>query len=208
MTGIRALLFWAAPGVPVSKKGNVGYDGQYSYMLAINPLGSVNGLDQPAYRYQRILYPMVVKLFSLGRAGWVPWVMVAVNLAATIWGCAALGILIARRGRSPWLALVFILSIGYLLAIRVDLNEPTFAHWPEWLAGFEEGSLALSVRLVCAVRVDRGRAGFPVALAVCEFQAACAERLSSADKFRSYALWYVYLFFAFGATEKPVRRAI
>jgi hypothetical protein len=119
----------------VSKKGNVGYDGQYSYMLAINPLGSVNGLDQPAYRYQRILYPMLVKSFGLGRADWVPWVMVGVNLAAAVLGCAALGVLIARRGRSPWLALVFILSIGYLLAIRMDLNDLVWmalAH-PRWL---------------------------------------------------------------------------
>jgi len=28
----RAFILEAAPGVPVSKRGNVGYDGQYSYM--------------------------------------------------------------------------------------------------------------------------------------------------------------------------------
>ena len=201
----RAFILERPPGVPVSKRGNVGYDGQYSYMLAINPLGSVNGLDQPAYRYQRIVYPMVVKLFSLGQAGWVPWVMVAVNLAATIWGCAALGILIARRGRSPWLALVFILSIGYLLAIRVDLNEPlTFAlALSGWLA-FEEGSLALSVVLFALSGLSK-EVGlvFPAALAVCEFFGRHARKgLALLTSFVPYALWYMYLFFAFGATEE------
>jgi hypothetical protein len=201
----RAFILERPPGVPVSKRGNVGYDGQYSYMLAINPLGSVRGLDQPAYRYQRIVYPMLVKLFSLGRADWVPWVMVGVNLAAAVLGCAALGVLIARRGRSPWLALVFILSIGYLLAIRMDLNEPlAFAlALSGWLA-FEDEALALSVVLFALSGLSK-EVGlvFPATLAVYEFFGRHGRKgLALLASFIPYVLWYVYLFFAFGATEE------
>ena len=33
----------------------VGYDGQFAYAIAVNPLGAAPLLDDPAYRYQRIL---------------------------------------------------------------------------------------------------------------------------------------------------------
>ena len=201
----RAFILERPPGVPVAKRGNVGYDGQYTYMLAINPLGSVNGLDQPAYRYQRIVYPMLVKLLSLGRAGWAPWVMALVNLMATVWGCAALGGLISRRGRSPWLALVFILSIGYLLAIRMDLNEPiAFAlALSGWLA-FEEGALVLSVVLFALSGLSK-EVGlvFLATLALGEFlERHWRKGIVLLAGFVPYVLWYVYLSRTFGATEE------
>ena len=193
------------PGVPVSQRGNVGYDGQFSYRLAINPLGSVNGLDQPAYRYRRIVYPMLVKLLGLGQSDWVPWVMIGINLAATVLGRAALSVLITRRGRSPWLALVFILSAGYLLTLRMDLNEPlAFAlALCGWLA-FEEGSLALSVVLFALSGLSK-EVGlvFPAALAVCEFFGRHGRKgLALLASCVPYALWYAVLFLAFGVTEE------
>jgi len=64
-----------------------GYDGQFYYRLALDPFTSRTidrgiVLDAPAYRQQRILYPLVAHLLSFGRAGPVPAVMVLVNLLA------------------------------------------------------------------------------------------------------------------------------
>jgi len=47
--------------------GTWGYDGQFYYQLARDPLGAYHFMDNAPYRYQRILYPLVVRVLSLGR---------------------------------------------------------------------------------------------------------------------------------------------
>ena len=39
--------------------GTIGYDGQFAYQIALNPLQAAPYLDIPPYRYQRVLYPLV-----------------------------------------------------------------------------------------------------------------------------------------------------
>jgi hypothetical protein len=48
-------------------QGTEGYDGQFAYQIALRPLSAAPYLDVPAYRYQRILYPMLARLLALGR---------------------------------------------------------------------------------------------------------------------------------------------
>ncbi len=110
--------------IPATQTWGVGYDGQFTYSLATNPWGSVEGLDQPAFRYQRILFPLLTRILSLNNSLLVPWIMVLINLAATALVCGALAYLLKQRGASPWLSVTVIFSLGYLLTVRMDLNEP------------------------------------------------------------------------------------
>src|ERR1039458_7260762 len=84
-------------GIPVAP--TYGYDGQFFYRLALNPLNfnhTAYGItmDRP-YRYMRIGYPAVTWLFSLGQHAAVPVVLVAVNIAA-IGAMGYLGAVFAR----------------------------------------------------------------------------------------------------------------
>lgn len=63
-----------------------GYDGQFYYRFSLNPFTSKKTefgitLDAPPYRHQRIIYPILVWLFSVfGRYKLVPLMMIIVNL--------------------------------------------------------------------------------------------------------------------------------
>src|SRR5258708_26316492 len=48
--------------------GAAGYDGQYTYYIAANPLHAAEHLDVPAYRYQRIFHPLFAGLLAFGSA--------------------------------------------------------------------------------------------------------------------------------------------
>jgi hypothetical protein len=105
-------------------QGSEGYDGQFAYQIALRPLSAAPYLDVPAYRYQRILYPMLARLLALGRPGLVPWALIVVNVAAIGFGTWATERLLVDLGASRWYALVYGLYAAQLLALRADLNEP------------------------------------------------------------------------------------
>jgi len=104
--------------------GTDGYDGQFAYYLALDPIGAADKLDAPAYRTQRILYPMLARWLALGRPDWIPWTLVLVNLAALAAGTALMEQLLRHYGVSRWYALVYGLYAGQLMSVRLDLNEP------------------------------------------------------------------------------------
>jgi hypothetical protein len=104
-------------------QGSEGYDGQFAYQIALRPLSAAPYLDVPAYRYQRILYPMLAWLLALGRPELVPWALIAVNVAAIGLGTWATERLLMGLGASRWYALVYGLYAAQLLALRADLNE-------------------------------------------------------------------------------------
>jgi hypothetical protein len=104
--------------------GSEGYDGQFAYYIARDPLGAVAHLDVPGYRYQRILYPLLAHVLALGQAEWIPWTLIVINLAAIGLGTWAAELLLVDMGVSRWYALAYGLYGGQLLALRADLNEP------------------------------------------------------------------------------------
>src|SRR5579875_1672351 len=90
--------FVAPAGLPRGIPGSptYGYDGQFFYRLALNPLNlhhTAYGItmDRP-YRYMRIGYPVLTWLVSLGQHWLVPVMLVAVNIAAI----GAMGYLVCR----------------------------------------------------------------------------------------------------------------
>jgi hypothetical protein len=106
--------------------GIYGYDGQFVYYIARdpNPEAVTPHLDVPAYRYQRILLPLLARVISLGNLALIPWLLPALNLLVHTLAVALLTRLFVTWGRSPWHALVYGLWVGLLYALRLDLPEP------------------------------------------------------------------------------------
>ncbi|MCB0194943.1 MAG: hypothetical protein KDJ65_23535, partial [Anaerolineae bacterium] len=105
-------------------QGNEGYDGQFAYQIALNPAGAAPYIDVPAYRYQRILYPLTARLLALGQAALIPWTLIIVNIGAIALGTWATEQILLHFRVSRWYALVYGLYGGQLLSLRTDLNEP------------------------------------------------------------------------------------
>jgi hypothetical protein len=109
------------PGVA---NGSLGYDGQFAYQIARNPLEGWRYVDVPAYRYQRILYPMLARALSLGLPDLLPWVLILINLVALPAGTALSETILLEHGNSRWYALTYGLYVGLLMPVRLNLTEP------------------------------------------------------------------------------------
>jgi len=109
------------PGLP---DGTWGYDGQFAYQIARDPLGASRFLDVPAYRYQRILYPLTAWALSLGQGTLVFWTLIAVNWLALVAGTRFTEDILTGRGTNRWYALSYGLFGGLMMAVRLDLTEP------------------------------------------------------------------------------------
>jgi hypothetical protein len=113
--------------VPPRNRGltrGTGYDGQFSYYMALDFTHARYYTDLPAYRYGRVLYPMVARAAALGDPARVPATMIAINWLA-LGGCTlALAAWLRRRSLTPWLALLVGLYPGLLLGVQRDLTEP------------------------------------------------------------------------------------
>jgi hypothetical protein len=117
------------PGMPVAK--TYGYDGQFFYRLALNPLNfghTAYGItmDRP-YRFMRVGYPALTWLVSAGQHWLVPVMLVAVNIAAI----GALGWLGARfaldGGRHALVGLLVPGYFGLITSLSRDTAEPLAA---------------------------------------------------------------------------------
>jgi hypothetical protein len=102
----------------------IGYDGQFAYHLALDPQHARSYMDWAAYRYTRILYPMAARLLALGRPDVIPYMLVLVNWLAVGGGTLAVAAWLRRRGRPAWLALLYGLYPGLVIAYQHDLTEP------------------------------------------------------------------------------------
>lgn len=100
-----------------------GYDGQFAYFIAIDPHPDrlADKLDVPAYRYQRILYPMLARLAGLGNPDWIAWSLLAINLLAHGVGTWAVARLL---GEHAIYAAAYGLWVGLIASIGLDLTEP------------------------------------------------------------------------------------
>jgi len=101
-----------------------GYDGQFSYYIARDPLSAPQHMDVPAYRYQRILYPALARILSLGQLPLIPWALLLINVVALAGGTALLEVLLNAERVSRWYALTYGLFSGVLVAVRACTNEP------------------------------------------------------------------------------------
>jgi hypothetical protein len=104
-----------------------GYDGQFYYYLARDPLllgGDASFMDAPAYRYQRILLPALAWLLGLGQAAAIGWSILGVNLLSLVLGCVAAARLFDHFGAPRWWLVAYGLNPGFILGVAQDLAEP------------------------------------------------------------------------------------
>ena len=101
-----------------------GYDGQYAYFIALDPQNARFYTDFPAYRYTRILYPMLARALAFGQPALIPYTLLLVNWLAIGGGALAVALWLRRKGYSPWLALIYAFAFGTLIGLQGDLTEP------------------------------------------------------------------------------------
>jgi len=128
--------------------GTTGYDGQFVYYIARDGWAALPHLDNPAYRLQRIGYPLLARLLAGAAPAAIPWAMLAINLAAIVATTFLLAGWLARRALSAWYGLVYALSVGVFLSFSRDLTEPLAyalgtAGLLLWLAGRRAAALVL-----------------------------------------------------------------
>lgn len=101
-----------------------GYDGQFYYQIARDPLHAAPFLDRPAYRYQRIMYPLLVAALSFGEVWLIPYVLLLVDFVSVIAGTEMVARLLSERKLSSWYSLAFGLYFGLTVSFVSDLAEP------------------------------------------------------------------------------------
>lgn len=104
--------------------GSKGYDGQFAYYIAMDPTGAVAHLDDASFRYQRILYPLLARLLSLGQPALIPWTLLLLNVVSISMSTEVLSRMLGSKGLSPYLALLLPLWMGQIFALRAGLYEP------------------------------------------------------------------------------------
>jgi len=172
----------------------MGYDGQFVYQIALNPGGAAEFLDIPAYRYQRILYPLLARLTSLGIPSAIPWMLIVINIVSISLGTLATEKILKQHGKSRWYALVYCMFAGMLLSLRLDLTEPlafALAQWGVWYF----------------IRNRPGLSGLLLALAILTreltilFAAACAITLFLRGEKIKGILWGIAVILPFGVWQ-------
>lgn len=120
------------------RHNSVGYDGQFVYRLALDPLTRHKTdfgmtLDQPAYRQQRIALPALGWLVARSSPLSTMWSLLIINLLALV-AAAYFGALLAVRwGRNPLWGLLFAFAPGLIVGLSRGLTEPLA--WALLLAG-------------------------------------------------------------------------
>ena len=104
--------------------GSWGYDGQFYYQLARDPLQAYHFMDNASYRYQRILYPLIVSLLTLKNSALIPYVLLFINLASIIGSVEIVSYLLCKRNLSMWYSLALGLYYGQAAALAFDTAEP------------------------------------------------------------------------------------
>lgn len=106
--------------------GTEGYDGQFTYFLALDPNPDTveKWLDVPAYRYQRILYPILARVIAVGDGSIIPWVLLVINVAAHTIGTWAVMQFLVDHGLWRGYALIYGLWVGLVVGVGLDLSGP------------------------------------------------------------------------------------
>ena len=116
-------------GAPIIvREHSDGYDGEFYYRLAIDPWPSASAahgvtFDDPPYRAQRILYPALTWVVSLGHPAYVPKALVAVNLLA-IGVIAGASVALRSAARLPfWFPVAIVACPGFVVTLTHDTTE-------------------------------------------------------------------------------------
>jgi hypothetical protein len=203
------------PGLTVIPKIG-GYDGIWFYRLAINPFTRVQAahgirIDNPPYRQQRIGYPFIVWMLSLGRVKWIPWLLVIVNILAAAAMAAFGGAFAKKFGLHAMWGVIVPLYPGFVLTFSRDLSEiaaAAFAMGAIWAAASRRNVTA-ALLLTAAVLTRETTLLLAVALAAVWLADRLLRRERRIDAvmfalpMAAYALWQIVLAACWGVT--PLR---
>ena len=79
----------------------MGYDGRFVLYIALAPFDAESYIDHPAYRYTRILYPLLARTVVLGTPGAIPWALLAINVLAASLLALVVALYLRRLGVCP-----------------------------------------------------------------------------------------------------------
>jgi hypothetical protein len=121
-------------GLAVSE---IGYDGQFSYYMAVHPRLIVScatdasscPLDVPLLRSERILYPLVARLLAFNQPDGIAYALFFIDFVAILVTVFLLSRLCAEVDTSRWLALAGGLFWGETLGLVQDVSEPFAVMW-------------------------------------------------------------------------------
>ncbi|HEX4715199.1 MAG TPA: hypothetical protein VH164_09760 [Ktedonobacteraceae bacterium] len=107
-----------------NKSGTWGYDGQFYYQIARNPLGAAQYMDNAPYRYEHLLYSLLAWMLSFGNASLVPYTLLLINLFSIVGSVEIVSRLLKAYGFSPWFSLALGLYYGQAVGLTFDTSEP------------------------------------------------------------------------------------
>ena len=102
-----------------------GHDGRFFFVQANDPwlrdpLGNAAILDRPAYRSQRMLYPVLASGMGVLGPESIVWGLLIVNLLAMGLGSWAAASIATEMGGSAWWGLAFVLNLGLVTEMNID----------------------------------------------------------------------------------------
>ena len=103
--------------------GEIGYDGEFVYFIALDPVNARHYVDTPSYRYSRIVLPLLARALALGQPALVPYVLLLINWLAIAAATLMLAMWLRRRSVSPWFALVYGFYPGLFICLQRDTTE-------------------------------------------------------------------------------------
>lgn len=105
-----------------------GYDGQFYYRIALNPFSKKQDdfgikVDGVAHRNQRILYPFLAWVISLGQPKILPIALILINYLSLCFIGLIGGNYVKKIDRHALWGLVFPLYAGFLFTLSRNLTE-------------------------------------------------------------------------------------
>lgn len=106
--------------------GSEGYDGQFTYYMArdLRPSSVEPLLDVPAYRYQRILLPLMGRILALGVEALLGWSLLLINLVAHLFGTWSSSEMAYEQTGKRRYGLIYGMWAGLVVGVGADLHEP------------------------------------------------------------------------------------
>ena len=108
------------------------YDGQFNFVMAFDPFLSKYKttprtyrliVDEPAYRFGRIGFPLLIKLFSFDNLSLYPKTIIWLILASHLFGAFFLLKIILIFKRSPLWTFLYLLVPGFYYSLNMGLPE-------------------------------------------------------------------------------------
>jgi len=157
--------------------GGGGYDGQFFYFMTFDPFLAAfrhepqrysQYIDFPPYRYGRIGFSLLTKVFSGDRPIRYPVTMVALVLVALAVSGVVLGTIAQRHGLSPWFGLLILLVPGFRESTMGTLPEPVAVAFvlAAYLCVTRQNWWACGALLGMAMLVRETSGGLVLALAI------------------------------------------